>query len=237
MIITICENDDMQRDIIYDFVKIFLTKIKVKHYDILMFKNGEELLEEYPNKVDLILMDINLGGRNGFDISKDIRKFDKEARIIFVTVSEKYAIKCYEINAFRYMIKPIYYKEFEKYMLDFAIDWRKREAIITIKRKKQIIKIEENNILFVEIVNRKLRVVTKNEEHIINDKMDMFEEKLKEDIFFRCHKSYLINLLEVTNFNYNFVYLTSEKIKIKVAPKKTKKLKEKLANFFREIIW
>ncbi|WP_219712111.1 LytTR family DNA-binding domain-containing protein, partial [Clostridioides difficile] len=101
----------------------------------------------------------------------------------------------------------------------------------------QIIKIEEHNILFVEIVNRKLRVVTKNEEHIINDKMDMFEEKLKEDIFFRCHKSYLINLLEVTNFNYNFVYLTSEKIKIKVAPKKTKKLKEKLANFFREIIW
>ncbi|MDI0267287.1 LytTR family DNA-binding domain-containing protein [Clostridioides difficile] len=237
MIIIICENDDMQRDITYDFVKIFLTKIKIKHYDILMFKNGEELLEEYPSKVDLILMDINLGGRNGFDISKDIRKLDKDVRIVFATASEKYAIKGYEINAFRYMIKPIYYKEFEKSMLDFAIDWRKREAIIKIKRKNQIIKIEEHSILFVEIVSRKLKVVTKNEEYIINDKMDIFEENLKENIFFRCHKSYLINLLEITDLNYNFVYLTREKIKIKVAPKKTKELKEKLADFFREIIW
>ncbi|KAK2245372.1 LytTR family DNA-binding domain-containing protein [Clostridioides difficile] len=237
MIIIICENNDMQRDILYDFIKIFLNKIKIKKYKTLLFKNGEDLLQEYPEKVDLILMDINLGGRNGFDISKDIRKFDKDVRIIFATASDKYAIRGYEINAFRYMIKPIYYKEFEKSMLDFAIDWRKREAIITIKRKSKIIKIDEHNILFVEIVNRKLRVVTKDEEYIINDKMDLFEEKLKENIFFRCHKSYLINLLEVTDFNYNFVYLTIDKIKLKVAPKKTKELKKKLADVFSEILW
>ncbi|MGO1042204.1 LytR/AlgR family response regulator transcription factor [Clostridioides difficile] len=237
MIIIICENDDMQRDIIHDFIKIFLKKINLKQYEILLFKNGEELLKEYPKKVDLILMDINLGGKNGFEISKDIRTKDKGAKIIFATASDKYAIRGYEVNAFRYLIKPIHYKDFEKIMIDFAIDWRKREAIVYVKKKNKTIAIEERNILFAEIVKRKLRIITETDEYIINEKIDIFEERLKEGIFFRCHKSYLINLLQVTNLNYDFVYLTENNIKIKVAPKKTKELKFYLSNILRERIW
>ncbi|MGO0827756.1 LytTR family DNA-binding domain-containing protein, partial [Clostridioides difficile] len=95
----------------------------------------------------------------------------------------------------------------------------------------------ERDILFAEIVKRKLRVITMTDEYIINEKLDVFEEKLKEGIFFRCHKSYLINLLQINNLNYNFVYLTENNIKIKVAPKKAKELKFYLSNILRDRIW
>ncbi|MCC0707244.1 LytR/AlgR family response regulator transcription factor [Clostridioides sp. ES-S-0190-01] len=237
MVIIICENDDMQRDIIHDFIKIFLKKIKIKQYEVLLFKNVEELLEKDPKKVDLVLMDLNLEDKNEFEILKEIRKRNKNVKIIFTTESNEDVVKEYEINAFRYLIKPIYYKNFEKIMIDFAIDWRKREAVIYIKKKKKIITIEERDILFAEIVKRKLKVITKTDEYIINEKLDIFEEKLKEGIFFRCHKSYLVNLLQVNNLNYNFVYLTENNIKIKVAPRKAKELKSYLSNILRDIIW
>ncbi|EQF27344.1 response regulator [Clostridioides difficile CD160] len=237
MVIIICENDDMQRDIIHDFIKIFLKKIKIKQYEVLLFKNVEELLEKDSKKVDLVLMDLNLEDKNEFEISKEIRKRNKNVKIIFTTESNEDVVKEYEINAFRYLIKPIYYKNFEKIMIDFAIDWRKREAVIYIKKKKKIIIIEERDILFAEIVKRKLKVITKTDEYIINEKLDIFEEKLKEGIFFRCHKSYLINLLQVNNLNYNFVYLTENNIKIKVAPRKAKELKFYLSNILRDRIW
>ncbi|MDI7817967.1 response regulator transcription factor [Clostridioides difficile] len=237
MVIIICENDDMQRDIIHDFIKIFLKKIKIKQYEVLLFKNVEELLEKDSKKVDLVLMDLNLEDKNEFEISKEIRKRNKNVKIIFTTESNEDVVKEYEINAFRYLIKPIYYKNFEKIMIDFAIDWRKREAVIYIKKKKKIIIIEERDILFAEIVKRKLKVITKTDEYIINEKLDIFEEKLKEGIFFRCHKSYLVNLLQVNNLNYNFVYLTENNIKIKVAPRKAKELKFYLSNILRDRIW
>lgn len=237
MVIIICENNDMQRDIIHDFTRIFLKKIKIKQYEILLFKNEEELLDKYPKTVDLILIDLNLKGKNGFEISEEIKKRDKNVKVILTTVSNGNLVEEYEINIFRYLTKPIYYKNFEKVMIDFAIDWRKREAIIYIKKKKKIVIIEERDILFAEIVKRKLRVITMTDEYIINEKLDIFEEKLKEGIFFRCHKSYLINLLQINNLNYNFVYLTENNIKIKVAPKKAKELKFYLSNILRDRIW
>ena len=72
------------------------------------------------------------------------------------------------------------------------------------------------------------------DEYIINEKLDVFEEKLKEGIFFRCHKSYIINLKKVTRIEKSNVFIGN--ILVPVSKYKFKEFKNLLAKALGDIL-
>ncbi|EGT4195276.1 response regulator, partial [Clostridioides difficile] len=103
--IIICEGKKSERVILNDYINTFFYNYNFE-YNIKEFENGGDLLKKYPNNVDIIFMDIDLNDENGFNVSKEIKKFDESVRIIFVSSSNKYIKKGYEIGVYRYLEKP-----------------------------------------------------------------------------------------------------------------------------------
>ena len=68
-------------------------------------KNGEEGIQKIKElKPDLIFLDINMPGLNGFEM---IKHLDEIPRVIFVTAYDEYALKAFEVSALDYILKPV----------------------------------------------------------------------------------------------------------------------------------
>lgn len=224
--IAICEDEEIQRTIMFEYIEMFLQENK---YKIINFKNGEELLKNY-TKVDIIFMDIefkHFEGINGLDTAKEIRKMDKDVSIIFTTAFTEYALQGYDVGAYHYLVKPISYNKFESMMTKYFFEKAKEKKLIEFKVKDgtKVIKLE--SIVCIESVGKYIKVHTKTESFFTCTKIKKIEESLPNEIFFRCHKSFLINLLEVRDYNHREVILGErEDIKATISFRRYNSFKE-----------
>ncbi|MCC0645475.1 response regulator transcription factor [Clostridioides sp. ZZV14-6150] len=226
--IVICEDEEIQRNIMFEYIEVFL-KEDIE-YEIISFKSGEELIKNY-TKADIIFMDIEFKGMNGLETAKEIRKIDKDVVIIFATAFTSYATQGYDVRAFGYLIKPIGYDEFEKIMLKYFVEKSEEKKLIEfkIKNEKKVIKLEE--IVCVESLGKYVKVHTQTESFFTVTKIKEIEESLPSKIFFRCHKSFLINLLEVRHYNHKEVILGDRKIKATISYRKYNNFKKRFTSF------
>ena len=110
--ITIALCDDETKYL--DFYESKLTEISLKHQlmiDVIRFKNGESLLfylEDHPHKFDIIYLDVITGGMTGIDTALEIRKFNQQSKIIFLTSSESYVYQSFDAKATNYLIKYLH---------------------------------------------------------------------------------------------------------------------------------
>ena len=83
-------------------------------YKLLTFETGEDLLREYPENLDILFLDIQMGELTGMETARKVRKYDDKVEIIFITALWDYIQKGYEVRAFRYLIKPVKFKELQE---------------------------------------------------------------------------------------------------------------------------
>lgn len=155
----------------------------------------EEALKQEGKRYDLILLDILLGSQSGIDLAKKMRKMKVDATLIFITVSSDYAIQGYEVNAFRYLLKPVSRKALEEaLLLDYENhkEQSKKELIITVGSK--ICKIPHSEIRYIEIQGRATAIQTRKERLVTSYKISELEEMLFDSSIVRCHRSFLVNL-------------------------------------------
>ena len=92
--------------------------------------NSEEALNSiYRFHPDLVLLDIKIDGRDGFDILKEIQKNNHLPHIIFVTAFNTYAIEAFRVNAIDYLLKPVEKKELQRAVSKF-IDQTEHESYV-----------------------------------------------------------------------------------------------------------
>lgn len=170
--------------------------------------------------VNAYFLDINLGtNMNGLELAKQIRQYDPNSYITFITGHPELCMTVfkYHIEAFEYLIKPVSYQALEECLLSINkhynnyLNFQKhnRNSIIKIRSGNCDYNIELDNIIYVESINQKLVVHTKNRnieffgylKDIINDLNKSGEH------FFRCHRSYIININHVKEVNYKDSYI------------------------------
>lgn len=107
--IAICDDDvkfaGRLEEMLIDYAKKCQIKIKIE-----VFLDGLELLESIKNQkelYDIIFLDIEMKDLNGIEVAKKIRSFDERCLIIYVTSYQSYAIEAYEVQPFRFIVKPI----------------------------------------------------------------------------------------------------------------------------------
>jgi len=79
---------------------------------ISLFEDGEDILKNYPQKLDILFMDIRLKTMDGLSTAARIREFDSNVILIFVTNMQQLAVRGYEVDALDFMVKPIQYQAF-----------------------------------------------------------------------------------------------------------------------------
>lgn len=191
--IAICEDEKEQQELLKNYIEKIFEKLYIK-YSLDIFNSGEELLEKYSKDIDLILLDIQLGEINGMDTARNIRVLDNNVEIIFITSLIEYALEGYKVRAYRYLVKPVKYEDIKENIINCIKEVEIKNKYIIIKKQGNQIKLDINEITYIEVQKETITIHTLNGVYKINGTMNNIEKEIDCSRFFRCHKSFLVNL-------------------------------------------
>jgi two-component system LytT family response regulator len=201
------------------------------------------------HKPDLIFLDIQMPKINGFEM---LELLDTTPSVIFTTAFDEYAIKAFESNAIDYLLKP-----FSKERFDLAIQkWKEKhntasssekniEALlenttkqpdeknrIVVKNGSDIRIVPVNDVMYIEAYDDYVKIFTKDSYYLKKKTMNYYELVLDTSQFFRTHRSFIINLQELTRIEplekNTYVVLLKNGKKIPLSRSGYSKLKETL---------
>jgi len=192
--IAICDDEEMYRV----QLKSVLDKILVNaDYEIETFADGNRLEEAYSEApYDLVFLDIEMPAVDGITLARHLRARSEKVFIVFLTGHVEYALEGYEVNALRYLTKPVdtdKLKEVIRYVQDKQGSGRQ----IIVKEDGEQLLIDIADVMYMESMNQNVRIVTTKGEHVIRYNIGDFEQQLAGDGFFRIHRGYLVALAKV----------------------------------------
>ncbi|SDY34342.1 two component transcriptional regulator, LytTR family [Ruminococcaceae bacterium YAD3003] len=224
MRIAVCDDEELFR---IEF-KTILDKVLVNsEYDIDTFSGGSSLYEAFlKNPFDLVFLDIEMSGIDGITLAKRLRAVSENVQIVFLTSHIEYALEGYEVNALRYLVKPVDMNKLSE-VLKFIQDKKNNSRQIMIKQEGEDIVIDISDVIYIESLDKNVRIVTSKSEYITRYNISDYEEELKNSGFFRSHRSYLISLSKVKKIVKNDVVMDGD-ISLPVSRSNVKALKEAL---------
>lgn len=224
--IAIVEDEDSCREQLEDYIRRY-EKEQNRVFQITLFEDGLDITEGYQSEWDIIFMDIKMKHMDGMTAAKEVRRYDTAVIIIFITTMAKFAIKGYEVDALDFVLKPVKYQQFSAKMQK-ALNMVKRISeqkylFLPVEDRKERVSIE--NILYIEVKNHNLFIVTEHASYVIRSSMTEMEKELENYHFVRCNHSYLVNLKHVTGILKDMVQLGAYQLPIS-RPKKKQFLRE-----------
>lgn len=186
------------------------------------FNNSLEALDFINSTpVDAVFLDINMPMMTGFEL---ISLIENKTKVIITTAFREFAAESYDLDVLDYLVKPIPLPRFIKcinkitteYNLknNIKIDTSKGDSHIFIKVDKKMMKINIEEILFIEGMKEYIKVVTADKTYITHKSLTSLSEELPADRFLRIHKSYVIALNKVKSIEGNRIQIQSYTIPI-----------------------
>lgn len=160
---------------------------------------------ESNSSIDGIFLDINMPDMNGLSLSKIITKINPRTKIIFITAYKEYAVDAFEIKAFDYLLKP-YSEARIKNLLKSLISSTQNTLNLKNKSLKKItVNIDDKlhvlslkDIDFIEAFEKESHIFSNEKKYISKIKISKWQEMLEDFNFYRCHRSYIVNLDKIT---------------------------------------
>ena len=181
-------------------------------------ENGEELLALFEKtRPEVVFMDVEMPGMSGVECARLIQDKNPKTIMVFVTAHEEYMADAFEVYAFDYLLKP-FRLERAMHTLDL-IRQRLREsagaqdapqkpvrfnapARIMLRHREGVSFVDLNDILLVQREERATVVyVVDGGRFVTGDTLGEMEERLPEGMFFRTHKSYIVNINHIESIS------------------------------------
>jgi two-component system, LytTR family, response regulator LytT len=173
-----------------------------------VYENPLQAIESIKqHEIDLVFLDIQMPDLSGIDF---VKKLNNEAKIIFTTAFEQYAVEGFRLEAIDYLVKPFSYEEFllaakkaqkqieleQKALLDIDAN----NDFLFIKSEYKIRRINFDDILYVEGLKDYVKVFLKSDPKPVLsiNSLKALEAKLPETKFMRVHRSFIVNLRSIT---------------------------------------
>lgn len=208
--IAICDDEKYMSDTIKAMVSDFFRRKSIEIV-ITQFSDGEELLK-YNEAIDILFLDIQMKDIDGMETARKLRDRKFKGFLIFITVLKEMVFQSFEVQAYDYLVKPIEEKHFTKTMERLWISMGKAgEAGLLVQRGHERSIISFEDIIFCEIIDRKIYLHLASSGVIdFYDRIENLETKL-DNRFFRCHRSFLINLKYLKSYKNGIAYMESGK--------------------------
>jgi two-component system LytT family response regulator len=164
---------------------------------------------------DLIFLDIQMPKINGFEM---LELVENPPAVIFTTAFDEYAIRAFETHAVDYLLKPFSKERFDKALrkwmdqyepasaqqqslLDTAAESPAQQQRVVVKTAGKIKIIPIEDIHYLEAADDYVKIHTHNGAFLKNRTMGYFEKVLDPTRFVRTHRSYIINIQQVTRID------------------------------------
>ncbi len=191
--IAICDDEKHMSDQIRAMASDFFRK-KNREIRLRTFLSGEKLLND-EGQIDILFLDIQMKGMDGLETARKLRAGQFRGFLIFITVLKEMVFQSFEVQAYDYLVKPVDEKQFGKTMERLYTSMQNSgENSLLVQKGYEGRIIREDEIVFCEVIDRKIYLNLASGEVVdYYERIENLETKLGSH-FFRCHRSYLINL-------------------------------------------
>jgi len=210
---------------------------------------------------DLVFLDVQMPGLSGFEVARRLLERDEEApALIFVTAFDQHAIEAFEVNAVDYLLKPVEAGRLEQAVqrarrrlaserpsqplavndqlekiVKMMADRQVRREQVAIKVGERFMLVQAEEIIFASLADESINIVTGHVTGTSNYRtLDDLQARLDPEIFWRVHRSHLVNINKIKEivpwFSRNYI-LRMKDVKateIPVSRSQTKRLREYL---------
>ena len=175
-------------------------------------KDGSELIDLFDRtRPDVVLLDVEMPGKNGIECGKAIQDRAPRTIIIFATAHEEYMRSAFELYAFDYLVKPFPMERALKTLALARERLGERHGILNavpaksdvlqrlmIRHRDGVKLVDPEDILMVQREDRATAILLRDGEKLLTgDSLTEVEERLPKELFFRSHRSYIINLEQI----------------------------------------
>lgn len=213
--VLICD-DDVN---ITDKVLLLINEIKNKgrwKFDITVRNSSESVMKE-KSYYDIAIVDIEMPGISGLELSQKLKASNPDVLIIVLTSFSNYLDSAMKIQVFRYLSKPIDIERFNRNFLEAIDKCREISKQIIIQNSTSVYTVKTKDILYIENQKHGSVVVTKHHRFDTNKKPTEWDEIINQpNCFVFSHKSFLVNLQNVVNFNKHSATFQSDKDLIEI---------------------
>lgn len=212
----------MIRIAVCDDSPAFLQQIKfiIDHWDAAvageltteLFDNGDALLAAHKKKpFDIILLDIVMPLCSGIEAARELRDKDKAVKIVFLTASPEFAVESYTVKASNYLLKPIDRHSLFTCLEELVTGIRNNTKSIFVRGVDAAHRIPLSDIIHVESqLKHVVFFLTGNRTVETREPLYSYEHALTlDDGFFKCHRSYIINIHHVDSFSHSTIMMRS----------------------------
>ena len=204
--IAVCDDEVIECCNMARKIKEILEEMKIPCM-IRQFRSGGELLQALES-FDIIFLDIIMQGLDGMKTARIFREKAFDKILIFVSSSREYVYEAYDVEAFQYLLKPVDDRKLKKVLQKAVLKTESRsQEFIIVSRERQKKKYFLDDIYYFEIKGRMVDVHGPEGIFTYYEQIGELENKLRDKGFFRCHKSFLINLKYVDGYNRQEVIL------------------------------
>ncbi|HRG78589.1 MAG TPA: LytTR family DNA-binding domain-containing protein, partial [Cyclobacteriaceae bacterium] len=203
----IIDDEKLARELLREFLETF-PQIEI----IGECNKGADAVEQINKlKPDMIFLDVQMPGMNGFDVLDEI---EHEPYVIFTTAYDQYAIKAFERNAVDYLLKPLDQERF-KLAVERALKRKKMEegnledllgslrtvsprtsydSHIFVQKSEKLFNLPVEEIIYLEASGDYTVISTKNDQFVSSSGIGKLEEIMNPDTFIRVHRSTIVNV-------------------------------------------
>lgn len=234
MRIALCDDEAVLRRELKEKISVWGEKNGIS-IELVEYGSGEEMLFENEKgfPFDLMILDIQMQGMNGFALAEEIRKQDSHVLIAFVTNVKDYVFQGYEVQAIRYLLKPIADKQLFE-LLDFARTIAAKQVkAVFVDSGKEKIKVFLFDLIYAESMGHYTILHTVKKDIEWKKNFSDFAKLVKDEDFVMIHRSYIVNLEAIESIHRGECLLTKG-ISLPISRSSYKAVNEAFINYYRK---
>lgn len=158
------------------------------------FPSAEAFLFRYEERrdFDVLLLDVEMGGMDGVELAKRVRRQDDDVQIVFITGYTDYIAEGYEVSALHYLTKPVNEDKLFQVLTRAVSRLARNEPVLTLELPGEVVRLPLGKIRYLEVLHNHVTVHA-GQDYTVKRPLRELEKEL-DGRFFRVGRSYLVNL-------------------------------------------
>lgn len=203
--VLICDDDIHITQQIYGLLNNIQRRYNIE-FNIVIKNDGDSALCNELN-YDIAILDIEMPGISGLKLSKNIKSVNPDIIILILTSFSNYLDSSMDIGVFRYLSKPIDIDRFNRSFLEAVKRYRQISKKIILDLFDEVYTIKTKDILYIENLRHGSLIVTKSGKYKTNKKpLEWYKQINQPNCFVYSHKSFIVNLQNIINFNKSTIF-------------------------------
>ena len=219
MRILLCDDDSIFLSQLEAYIQSYFKKNKYRCPDIVTYTDAVQLFQDQGEK-DMVFLDVEMPGISGIDAGKALKQSNPDLIIFIITAYSEYLDDAMRFQVFRYLTKPLDKQRLYRNLQDAISLYNAADCCIAVETKEMCVTVKAQDIVYVETNQNQVTVHTTEKNYKSTQSMKFWRDKLTMGCFFITHRSFIVNMEYVSDFDHFMIRLNQGRDKAYLSRRK-----------------